>query len=246
MPTEKTLEYTLNKAPVGNIIEVTGTLNGSSHTFVEGTDYELSPDDEEIVWKESGDVPDENTEFTVEYMSQSVMSRYVDVSQDEIDTVEDRIDKAIKAKFVDQATTKQLDELGDLFGDIGKRRGRNNTEYRRFLKSTVDSVTSRGTREGIKLAVAAVADVPVDEIIITEDFNNNSYTVAIDADASFNSNDVSLAAETSDPSGVEFEGTATRTGGASIDISVTEATVTDTADALGSQNYTLGGFTLGE
>lgn len=53
------------------ITEVTGTLSGSSHTFVEDTDYDegtvdgASPD--AIDWGLGGDNPDEDTDFNVTY-----------------------------------------------------------------------------------------------------------------------------------------------------------------------------------
>lgn len=54
------------------IISVSGILNGSSHTFVEGTDYEEIDDDadgsvDSIDWSLAGDTPDVGTDFTVTY-----------------------------------------------------------------------------------------------------------------------------------------------------------------------------------
>lgn len=66
-------EYKVDDALVTDgITQVTGTLNGSSHTFVEGTDYEevdVRADGviNGIDWGIGGDNPDDGTDFTVTY-----------------------------------------------------------------------------------------------------------------------------------------------------------------------------------
>ena len=66
--------YKLDKGDsmeVDGITEVRGILNGASHTFTEGTDYEEGTvdgsDDDAIDWGLSGDNPDEDTDFEVDY-----------------------------------------------------------------------------------------------------------------------------------------------------------------------------------
>lgn len=57
------------------VVEVTGTLNGSEHTFVEDTDFEEydssagdnTPPHDSINWGIGGDSPDDGTEFYVTY-----------------------------------------------------------------------------------------------------------------------------------------------------------------------------------
>ena len=66
-------EYIIDDAMITDgITEVTGTLNGSAHTFVEGTDYEeidVRADGviNGIDWSLGGDTPDDGTDFTVTY-----------------------------------------------------------------------------------------------------------------------------------------------------------------------------------
>lgn len=59
------------------ITEVTGTLSGSSHTFVEGTDYDEGTVDgsevDAIDWGLAGDNPDEDTTFYVDYLIENDM-----------------------------------------------------------------------------------------------------------------------------------------------------------------------------
>lgn len=61
-----TLTYDLNVEDVKNIDEITGTLSGSSHTFIKGTDYKLNVDDD-VEWLTGGDTPDDGTDFYVDY-----------------------------------------------------------------------------------------------------------------------------------------------------------------------------------
>jgi uncharacterized phage protein gp47/JayE len=66
-------EYLVDDALITDgITNVEGTLNGSSHTFTEGTDYEevdVRADGviNGIDWAQGGDTPDDETEFTVTY-----------------------------------------------------------------------------------------------------------------------------------------------------------------------------------
>jgi uncharacterized phage protein gp47/JayE len=66
-------EYFVDEAMITNgITEITGTLNGSSHTFTKGTDFEESDIRVDGVinavdWSIGGDSPDVDTDFTVTY-----------------------------------------------------------------------------------------------------------------------------------------------------------------------------------
>lgn len=66
-------KYSVDDAMIDDgITEVTGTLNGSAHTFTEGTDYEEWDSNgdgrpEGIDWSIGGSTPDDDTTFTVVY-----------------------------------------------------------------------------------------------------------------------------------------------------------------------------------
>lgn len=62
-------QYTLERNYL-SLVEVTGTLNGSSATFTEGTDFEIN--DSTIDWSIGGDNPDDGTDFTVTYSTNEV------------------------------------------------------------------------------------------------------------------------------------------------------------------------------
>jgi uncharacterized phage protein gp47/JayE len=59
--------YPLDYSTGTVITEVTGTLSGSPHTFVETTDYVLLTSPARIDWSSAGDDPDDATDFFVDY-----------------------------------------------------------------------------------------------------------------------------------------------------------------------------------
>jgi hypothetical protein len=67
--------------------------------------------------------------------------------------LQDDINKIILSRQVDNATGNDLDRIGKLFGEIGKRRGRNDKEYASYLKSVVKGFRARGTVPDIKFAL---------------------------------------------------------------------------------------------
>ena len=276
-------EYTLNKAPISEVKEITGFTDGNSVTFSKGADYALSPlvsertqsfifdettdqytlttvpevgstsiedesgdtytegveyelvqtngtrnvidwsvgsgnpDDEEVFtveynvvfedsvidWDQGGKTPDAGTIFSVTYRAISLISRYIENSTEELNSVEDELDEIIKAKFIDNATKDELDNIGETFGQIGNRSGRNDTQYRIYLKSVVQSFVSRGTVSGIKAAVSAATDVPIEDIQINEDFSTNSYEVQVLAATPITGSVLEEVSQIADPSGVE-------------------------------------------
>jgi uncharacterized phage protein gp47/JayE len=75
---DKQIEFSSSTSNTSGITDVTGVLNGSNNTFVEGTDYEeynsvagntTDPHDS-INWGLNGDTPDDGTVFTVDYIVQ--------------------------------------------------------------------------------------------------------------------------------------------------------------------------------
>jgi len=202
-PLPKT-EYTIDKAPIIEIEEITGTVNGrSDYVFEKGTDYELSSDNNDVVWL-NGERPDAGTNFFVTYLTDSIISRYVESGSEEFDTVDEKIIEATKNKFVGQAEGKELDEIGKLFGQtIGKRRGRTDTQYRIYLQSVVQSFVSRGTKTGIKLAISAATEVPVADITINENFETNKYEVIVIPNTAVRVSLLEEISDIADPSGIE-------------------------------------------
>ena len=200
---QEQLEYTINKAPITKIEGVTGTVDGGDYEFEQGVDYELSNDSNRLVWLEN-EVPDDNTPFYITYRSESIISRFLKSSEEELEVSEEHLKEAIDSKFIDTAEGEELDELGKLFGPtIGQRRGRTDEEYRVYLRSVVQSFTSRGTKTGIKLAISAATDIPIEDIEIIEDFYRNEYSVGILPQTPVSGSLLENVAEIADPSGIK-------------------------------------------
>lgn len=273
-------EYELDKAPVIEVKEVSGTSDGKQKTFVEGDDYSLTPftseridtltfqqnrsqyalttapdsnstfiedengntftedidfkiSDKNVVdwsiggsqpasgtsftvtydvtfensyidWDQDGDKPDAGSYFYVTYNAVSIISRYIQSADEELGNVSDELDNVINSKFVNRAKGEELDRLGAIFGELGKRDGRSDSTYRTYLRSVVKSIISRGTKNDIKKAVSASAVIDLDEIVINEDFNTNSYEIVINNWEQHNPDSIYALAEIADASGVEL------------------------------------------
>jgi len=158
-----------------------------------------------LQWQTDGEnLPQANSIFYVTYRADSIISRYLDAHEDELDDVEEALQEVINNKFVDTASGDALDELGKLFGStIGKRRGRSDEQYRIYLKSIVQSFVSRGTVNGIKLAVSAATEVPLEDIQINEDFTDVEYEIQVQAATPVTVELLEEVAEIADPSGVD-------------------------------------------
>jgi len=104
-----------------------------------------------------------------------------------------------------QRNSSDLDRIGAIFGELGKRRGRTDDEYSTFLRSIVQSFSGRGTVDGIKFAVASALDLPPDQILVTEDFVENEYVVRITTPfPPHQLQTLTELADLADPSGVRF------------------------------------------
>ena len=279
---EKT-DYVLDKAPIGEIIKVTGVIDGETDTFDESSytladdvrnkkdsfvfsdeveeyilDYDIDDGSTEVVdefgnsyiydvdytvvetnsfkrgtllWLDDGNSPNPDESFTVSYENtfedsvirwdpsettpaagsyfyvtyradKSLINRYTESGTEQFARIEDKLDDIVQAKFIDQAEGDELNKLGDIFGVLGKRRGRNDTQYRIYLKSIVQSFISRGTVNGIKLAISAATDVPLEDITVNEDFEENEYEVQIIAATPITGSLLESVAQIADPSGV--------------------------------------------
>jgi len=167
--------------------------------------YEVTFPSSVLQWQTDGEnLPQANSLFYVTYRADSIISRYLDAHEDELDDVEDALQEVINNKFLDSASGDGLDELGKLFGPtIGKRRGRSDAQYRIYLKSVVQSFVSRGTVNGIKLAISAATEVPLEDIVINEDFEQVQYEVQVQAATPVTVELLEEVAEIADPSGVD-------------------------------------------
>jgi hypothetical protein len=110
--------------------------------------------------------------------------KYIDAHEDELSVLEDEVNRIVISRQVNKASGSELDQIGKLFGDIGKRRGRDDDDYKIYLKTVVQSFRGRGTIPDMKFAVdnalfTGVTDVNIKEyfgeyIEEEEDFDSQS------------------------------------------------------------------------
>lgn len=203
---ENGVDYTINECErhYGDKIEWLESGNSPRDTESFTVVYDVTFPSSVIQWQEDAtNIPQEDSLFYVTYRAESIISRYLDSHEEELDRVEDAVQEVINNKFVQSASGDNLDRLGRLFGPtIGKRRGRSDEQYRIYLKSIVQSFVSRGTVNGIKLAISAATDVPLDDIEINEDFENVEYEVSVIPNTPVTVSLLEEVAEIADPSGV--------------------------------------------
>lgn len=117
--------------------------------------------------------------FFLDKSSDSVLRRYIEAHNEEVTEFGDKLDEVIESRQIDNAEGDELDRIGASFGVLGERRGRDDQEYRIYLKSLVQSFKGRGTVPGIVSAVAAALNTDEANIEIKEDFENVEYTISL-------------------------------------------------------------------
>lgn len=195
--------YQLEKAPFDEVKRVEGEVNGSEYDFVAGEDYEVD-DDEFVNFGVGGKSPDTGTEFYVTYTARSILDRYIEGHEEEINTVDEKRQRSIDDRFVDRATGTELEEIGSLFGSLGERRGRDDNEYRLYLKSLVQSFSGRGRKDDLKFAVASAFGSDSASFRIEENFEEIEYIIELDDWPPHKVGTLVELLELADPSGVEL------------------------------------------
>lgn len=109
-------------------IEVNGTSQTVRQTFQQAIDFVFSTSDNAIIWQEGGTVPDDESEFYVDYFPQDSRSPLTDINVGsvtrtlgegigrEIATVYQQINQAYRSGFVDTAEGKSLDLVVAILG----------------------------------------------------------------------------------------------------------------------------------
>lgn len=260
-------EYTLTKAPIISVVEVTV----GDTTYTEGVDFELienanSPQNidgvetkvyDAINWGIGGDSPSDGETFTVQQRYETILSRYLRAHDEQIGVenddgelisgLEKDIVSVVESRQINNAVDEDLDRIGAIFGQLGKRQGRNDNDYRAYLKSIVESFSGRGSRAGLKFAIAAAVGTTPDNIEIQENIEDLSYTVIVsNVDTEFISTSIDELADLADPSGVELEEAIITVEGNEIIIEGSSSTLENQVTGLGGSTLTLdGNSTLG-
>lgn len=208
--------FTLSKAPVIRVETVTATVNNQSTKLTEGEDYIVSEDTYISILDTSKDI-DPNTTISVEYVAESILSRFIETIEEQASAREENIDKAIASKFIDSANGNSLDEIGKLFGELGQRGNRDDEKYREYLSSIAEVYNGRGTKGSVAKAVAAVVSsdtnrIDPDSISYVEFFDENEYKIEFEKFEPHNLSLLYNVAEIADPSGINFIGPRYNTG----------------------------------
>jgi len=109
----------------------------------------------------------------------SRLATVIEAIQSEFDEFKSDTESVQDSLFVNSADGGSLDQIGADFGLIGRRRGRDDTAYRQFLRSVVPAFDGRGTERDVEVAVGAgVARAPrfVD---LRQDFSDREYQVEL-------------------------------------------------------------------
>jgi len=109
----------------------------------------------------------------------SRLATVIEAIQSEFDDFKSDTDDVQDSLFIDTADGGSLNRIGADFGLIGRRRGRDDTAYRQFLRSVVPAFDGRGTERDVEVAVAAGVAVDADEVDLRQDFSNREYEVEL-------------------------------------------------------------------
>lgn len=238
-------EYALDKSPFEWLEAVDVVVDGRS-VVLEDDDVTLITDDEsrptKVVFDETE--PDVGSTFAVTYVARSLLQRHSDSFSDAVDPVSTKSETVVRSHQLQQASDQELDLIGDYFGELGRRDGRTNDEYRSVLRGVVKAFSGRGTKQGMKVAIATALNIVPDDIEIEENYEQTGYNIRINTDEQVVTSSLRTLIEASDPSGVELlNPPVVQLGGA--DVSVTRSDLTITSDSTGLGSGTLGDDQLG-
>lgn len=174
--------YELNKAPFEFIDTVEAFVDGGwveieAGSGVTGVSTRGGQRPDSVKFTDSSTYPKVGSTFTVSYLAESILSRYIGAYDDDADNTEAIIQDIKTGQFVNQAVGEELDRIGSWFGEIGDRNNRTDEPYRAFLRSLVRAFNGTGTKSDIKVAVASAIDKSPSDVIVKEDFENTAITV---------------------------------------------------------------------
>lgn len=114
--------------PARDVRGITGTVNKNRHTFQKEIDFLFNDGENAVVWQEGGTLPDDETEFYVDYFRRNSRSPLTDINVGsvtrtlseaigrEIATVYQQINQAYFSAFIDTAEGKSLDLVVAILG----------------------------------------------------------------------------------------------------------------------------------
>lgn len=152
--------HPLQQAPVAEITSVFGLLNGASHAFVKGADFELSSDGQSLKWRNDGALPDAGSVVDINYLPKardtrandlyvgSVLRTLMEAIALETAGLYAQLDLVYQSGFIDTAQGRALDHVVSLLGIARVKSGRNSADivFRRARNSRGEIYLPAGTR----------------------------------------------------------------------------------------------------
>lgn len=114
--------------PASDIRGITGRANGQPYAFLKGIDYVFNGGANAVEWDSTGQLPDDNSEFRVDYFRPNSRSPLTDINvgsvtrtlseaiSREISTVYEQINLAYLSAFIDTATGRSLELVVSILG----------------------------------------------------------------------------------------------------------------------------------
>jgi hypothetical protein len=113
------------------------------------------------------------------FREDSTIRAIVDAIDAEGSRRDDEVEQVRKSLRIADAEGQSLDLIGDEFGPLGVRRGRDDDPYRAVLTSLVPAFDGRGTGRGVRLAVSLGVLSTPDDVALIEDFAAQEYEVVL-------------------------------------------------------------------
>ena len=137
------------------------------------------------------------------FQDASRLATVIDAIDDELQELQSDTGDVQGSLFVNTADGQSLDLIGDDFGLIGQRRGRDDEAFRQFLRSIVPAFDGRGTERDVEVAVGAGVATDPDEIDLIQDFANREYQVELFEWSAHQTSTVHELADLADPVAVD-------------------------------------------
>jgi uncharacterized phage protein gp47/JayE len=158
--TKPPYSHALVQAPAGDITSVFGLLNGESHAFVKGVDFELSSDGQSVKWKANAALPDAGSVVEINYLPKardtrvndlyvgSVLRTLMEAMALETAGLYAQLDLVYQSGFIDTAQGRALDHVVSMLGVSRIVAGRNAADilFKRARNSRGEIYLPPGTR----------------------------------------------------------------------------------------------------
>lgn len=145
---------------------------------------------------------------------------WLDAHQGELDELDADLAQVKDEIHIGTATGQELNLIGNEYGVLGRRRGRDDASYRAYLMSLVASFEGVGTVPGVKKAISSGLLIDESDVDVIEDFQSNKYDIRLLNWSPHSGSTVERLANLADPLAIELVKVR-------YDVGVDEATTAD-------------------